>query len=214
MPDENVQKLLDAEQKARELAGTLETLVKEVESYRSAQQDLRRTADGLSMAAVGLGELASQATNVINTLRHVGTPEILDRLAQVEGVVKGIPGAFGERLEDVKKRLVLNQDGIDQIGRTLDETGKNVVDLRSRVDRGFGPLAEAVAEVRSSVADVRTTVLDESAKSAGAIQEVSAAVAGHSEFLAQRLGRVEKAVLALGAAILVGLAIVGWLATR
>ena len=214
MPNDNVQRLLEAEQRARELADILDRLVKEIESYRSAQQELRKTADGLSMAATGLGELASQAAGVINTLKHVGTPEILDRLAQVEGMVRGLPGVFGERLEDVKNRIALNQDGIEIVGHTLEDTSKNVGDLRSRIDRGFGPLAEAVAGVRSDVAGLRKMALDESKKSADALREASVAAVGQHEVFMQRLGRVEKVVLALGAALLVGLALVGWLVAR
>lgn len=78
------QKFLEAEETAMKLISTLQKLNTEATSYQTATHEL----DTVRKRLVGLVEatqnIAKESHEVVKTLRNIGGPAILNRLAQVE----------------------------------------------------------------------------------------------------------------------------------
>lgn len=83
MPAET-ENLLAAEQAASELLSVLEDLRKETESYTTARHNLDSARTATVACADGLSELVASAKDVIEALSKIGTPEILERLSNVQ----------------------------------------------------------------------------------------------------------------------------------
>jgi chromosome segregation ATPase len=77
MATNGVDAFLRAEDEANRLVDELARLRQETESYQTARESLDRTAEGVSGLATRLGELSGRLGAVVETLRSIGTPELL-----------------------------------------------------------------------------------------------------------------------------------------
>ena len=77
MATDRVDAFLRAEEEADRLVDELTRLKEETESYTTARQALGQAAEGVSELATRLAEIAGQFGKVVETLRSIGTPELL-----------------------------------------------------------------------------------------------------------------------------------------
>jgi hypothetical protein len=87
MSDPRVEAFLAAEQQAVALVDELESLKKEIGSYRNARDVLNAAGGHLEDAAGRLADLTSQAGAVLEAIRRIGTPELIASIERVEHVV-------------------------------------------------------------------------------------------------------------------------------
>ena len=87
MAPHGVDAFLRAEEQADRLVTELTRLKEEIESYRTAHQALGQAAEGVSALAARSAELAVQLGRVVETLRSIGTPELLRRQEAVSSEV-------------------------------------------------------------------------------------------------------------------------------
>lgn len=84
MPDSApISSFLEAEAKARELVDELARLKESVQSYRNAGQALNEVAAAIGELAGRLQGLVEGNGNVLEALRSIGTPELLQRQEEV-----------------------------------------------------------------------------------------------------------------------------------
>lgn len=196
MADEHVERLLAAEQKARELVAVLEKLKQEVESYRDARLAIDKVAEGLSGATVQLGKVAGDADTVVRQLKAIGTPEILSKVGSVESAVSSLAGRLGVRLDDIVRRASATDEAVAQL-----------VTAVATVERGVSTAAESANKVSLGLQKASQDNLD-------ALRLAAADAGSQREGLRQQLSQIQSVVIGLGVLTLLGLAIVGWLAAR
>ena len=85
MANENVDTFLQVEEYAHRLAEELTRLKSETDSYKAARTTLDQAAVGVTTLASSLGEISGRLALVVETLRTIGTPELLRRQEVVTG---------------------------------------------------------------------------------------------------------------------------------
>jgi hypothetical protein len=77
MANDGVEAFLQAEEDAHRLVEALARLKEEVDSYKTAREALDQAADGVSRLTARLGAISGELATVVETLRSIGTPELL-----------------------------------------------------------------------------------------------------------------------------------------
>lgn len=77
MPKDNVEVFLQAEAEAHQLVEQLVKLKRETESYAAAHTELEKAGGALGELSGVLGGVTQRLGEVVQTLRSIGTPELL-----------------------------------------------------------------------------------------------------------------------------------------
>ena len=93
--DEHVQRFLDAEEQASQLAEELSKLRDATENYSTAGKALDDAAALLSSTSAALLEIAEGVRETASTLREIGTPELLSAQQTLEAEVAGSRSDIG-----------------------------------------------------------------------------------------------------------------------
>lgn len=83
--EKETEKFLEAEKTAQELASTLGALSKEIASYQTAGQELEAVRRQLSNLTDSTKDVVARSHDLLSTLKEIGGPEILGRLAELDG---------------------------------------------------------------------------------------------------------------------------------
>jgi chromosome segregation ATPase len=137
---------LQAEEEANRLVEELRRLKIETESYKTARE-------ALGQAATGVGDLSSRCATIIEqiggiaeTLRSIGTPELLSRMEVVADQV----GVLRQRMEDFQQAIVeAHQQDIDSMQHSILEAHQR------EIERIKEDLGEQLADVRAALRFVR-----------------------------------------------------------
>lgn len=118
-----IQDFLEAEDKARELLDELVRLKESVQSYRNAGQALNQAAAAIEDLAGRLQSLVGGIGDILEALRSIGTPELLQRL---DGVVQLMAQRFHEleaECESAKREISQRQEETTRLmAQRFDET--------------------------------------------------------------------------------------------
>ena len=87
MANDNVDSFLKVEEYAHRLAEELTRLKSETESYTAARKNLDQAAGSVTALVGSLGEVCGRLPVVVETLRTIGTPELLQRQEVVKGEI-------------------------------------------------------------------------------------------------------------------------------
>lgn len=207
MADDDVQRFLRNEERARELVTTLEALVEEVDSYRGAQAELRTAGAGVGDAARALGGLASQAAQVVHALQEIGTPEILARLSALTSDITGVGVTVREGAQGIENQVKVLRGEVQHCNRIAEQTNSDVKELGARTESGIGSVSRRLAEVQEAVGERVDTVGKEVKKNAQALSS-------HYQDLSRQLKVLRSWVWGLGAIVVFTFALVAWLVAK
>lgn len=116
MATEGVDSFLRVEEEANSLVEQLRRLKKEIESYKTARMALDQAAASVSELSTRCAEIAEQLGGLGETLRSIGTPELLRRLEGVtsevdtlrqdlDGTRQSIIEAYQRDIEQLKESV-------------------------------------------------------------------------------------------------------------
>ncbi len=171
MPDNGVDTFLQAEQEAHQLVAELQRLKSEVESYARAHAALDQVAEGLGSLSVALADTADRASSVIETMRKIGTPELLqgqeavvsqltslrEEVEQMEGSVASALGQVVGEAQALKGAIaqLATGEGLDRITRALETHDKAQIqalkNLEGNISGGFSSLEGVGRSLRQAV---------------------------------------------------------------
>jgi len=138
MGDSSVTRFLEIEEEATRLVEELTRLRQETESYASAKNAIGTAGEQVASAAGALQRTAESSVAVVQSLREIGTPELLTNQQAMEA-----------RIETVGETL---NEGIGQLSEQISEVSSAVSELRKS-------LGTALVELQKSSSTIRNTVL-------------------------------------------------------
>ena len=100
--EQEVQKFLDAEETAEKLVRSLEELHTEATAYDTALKELSDVRQDLVNLIESTKQLATGSYEAIKTMRELGTPEILDRLTDMQ---KNTSKELTTQVADIKSKV-------------------------------------------------------------------------------------------------------------
>lgn len=148
MASGRVEDFLRAEEEAQELVNVLRQLKNEVQSYAGAREALDIVAGNLRDLADELAQVAEGFASAVETLRTIGTPEIL----QGQELIANRVDSLRESTDDVRQVLM---DAYRQHGEQIGEA----IAILGRQQEHSARLAETVTKetafVRESIDKIR-----------------------------------------------------------
>lgn len=136
---------LQAEEQANRLVDELTRLKEETESYTTSRRALDAAAGGVSELATRMADVAGQLGALGETLRSIGTPELLR--AQ-EAVAKHVAGLHAE----ISNLHQSNSEALDRaiallraLRETMEHTEQNLQEQFHTLQQGLGGLATATS---------------------------------------------------------------------
>lgn len=136
----SVETFMEVEEEASRLVEELTRLKAETESYRTARSALDEASTGVARLAGELADAAQRLDGVIQTLRSIGTPELLRAQEAATAEVAALRAELTETRRTVDASVAAQRE-------TLDSTAS---ELRASVDRA----ARAVSSLRGLVLTV------------------------------------------------------------
>jgi DNA anti-recombination protein RmuC len=119
---DGVEALLAAEEQANRIAEELTRLKEETESYRTAGKALDQAGKGVGDLAIRLADIAGRLGGVVETMRSIGTPELLsgqetigNELARLH---QGLTGTQQSVIEAVSQTV----DQVRLLSKTIEST--------------------------------------------------------------------------------------------
>ena len=92
------EQLLAAEEAVQQLLRNLERLKAEIEGYAKAKLSLEETRVGLQRLTGQIGDLAGRVASVAESLRKIGTPELLSRIDAAKTEAAAASKELGDRI--------------------------------------------------------------------------------------------------------------------
>lgn len=207
---------LQTEEEVNRLLTELTRLQQEAASYASAKQTVDKAAAGVSTLSSDLVNLAVRLREIVDTLRSISTPEILDQLEGVKNDVSASRQHLETQVETAKQhtRDLITQH-VGEVRDDVSSTRRELTETRSQFDdslhanneetRSF--VAEQLSAAASSLTTAqanRFTTVDSSLSDLR-----TQAVAAEIDTKTFRT-RILRIVIGLGAAQLIALALVLW----
>jgi hypothetical protein len=111
--NDEVRKFLDAEKNAEKLVESLKRIISEASSYQTAKEELEGTNKNLLELMKSIDKVANSSYEVIETLKEIGSQEILIKLSKIEDEIKEGNNQVGleqtkqsKSLEGIKKLIL------------------------------------------------------------------------------------------------------------
>jgi len=141
---------LQAEEEANRLIEVLAQLKKETESYRTSRQAMGEAAEGVGVAATRLADVALQLGSLGETLRSIGTPELLRAQKAVANQVAGLRAAISDTQQSIAEALGRAITQVSALQETVESAERNRQEQLHLLQQGLGRLAtaESVATLR------------------------------------------------------------------
>lgn len=185
---------LQTEEEVNQLLHELTRLRQEAESYASAKQTVDKAAAGVSTLSTDLVTLAGRLREIVDTLRSISTPEILDQLQGVKSDVSETRLQLHSQLEDSRERTRT------AIAEHVEAVKTDVLASRQQLNE---KLREGTEELR--------TFVSERIEQLGQQTDRVEQLLGTNETNAQlERARLQRFVLGLGAAQVVALMLILW----
>ncbi len=146
---------LQAEEEAHCLVEVLKQLKHEVESYKTAHEALDQAAMGISELTTRCARIAEQLGGLAETLRSIGTPELLHRMEVIRGELITLRQEIKQQHEAYHQEIRSVQEGL---GAQVAGVKTLVTTVRNLVEYAKG-LKEETAGVKTLVTTVRNLVL-------------------------------------------------------
>lgn len=147
----SVEAFMEAEEEASRLVEELARLKVETESYRTARGTLEEAGAGVARLAGELADAAQRLDGVIQTLRTIGTPELLRAQQAATAEVAALRAALAEARSAMDASVSAQRETLDtttaQLRSDMDATGRAVRSLRGLVLTVGGVLLLAVIAV-------------------------------------------------------------------
>jgi|GEM_PF-2955399 len=148
MASGRVEDFLRAEEEAQRLVSVLERLKNEVESYAGAREALDIVAGNLRDLADELTQVAEGFASAVETLRTIGTPEIL----QGQELIANRVDSLRENTDNVRQVLL---DAYHQCGEQIGEAIAILGRQQEHSERLEETVAKESAFVRESIDKIR-----------------------------------------------------------
>ncbi len=103
--EKELEKFLQAEEAAEELLKTLQELNFEIASYKTATSQLKFVEEQLENLVTSLDKSAKESFEIIKTIKNIGGPEILERIAKSEE--KSTENFLNQKKEISKLKLLV-----------------------------------------------------------------------------------------------------------
>lgn len=145
--DKDVEKFLQAEEKAVELVKTLEQLHTEANSYQTATKELDAVRQRLINLIESTEKIASGSYEVIKILKEIGAIEILNRITSVESRV-------GEELLKVLGGVEsLKTETIERFTSIENKVSKELLKLSTDIENVKVETAEKISSGEKKVSE-------------------------------------------------------------
>lgn len=116
MATDGLDRFLRAEEEAHRLVDELTRLKEETESYKTAREALSEAAAGVSELSTRCAKIAEQLGGLVETLRSIGTPELLRGLEAVGSEV----GMLRQDLDGTRQSIIeAHQRDVERIKENL-----------------------------------------------------------------------------------------------
>jgi DNA repair exonuclease SbcCD ATPase subunit len=132
MPENPSEALLEAEEEAHQLVEVLRQLKNEVESYRTARRALDEAALSIRDLVTRAAEIAERLAGVAETMKSIGTPELLRGLESTSNELAALRGAMEKQQVSLREQIL---EEIRQDRQAIQGLGAR---LRSLVLGGVG----------------------------------------------------------------------------
>lgn len=194
MPDSApISSFLEAEAKAQELVDELVRLKESVQSYRNAGQALNEVAAAIGDLAERLQGLVEGNGNVLEALRSIGTPELLQRQ---EDVARLIAHKFDE--SSAERRALANEQAQRQ-----EELSRLVTQKLAEVEARYEALRNDIVQRQEEAARLMTQKFDEGRAEHGALRRAIEESIRTIESRLARLAKINRVIFVLNIMLVV-----------
>lgn len=143
MADDGVERFLRAEEEANRLVEELKHLKEETESYQTARKALGEVAQGVAGLATRLSDISGRLGDVVETLRSIGTPELLRGQEAVTREVAMLRQDLGGTQQSILEALTQAMDQVRILCETLESAERTRQEALQRLQQRIGELAAA-----------------------------------------------------------------------
>jgi len=144
MPNDNVEAFLRAESEAHQLLDELTKLRSETESYAAAQAALGEAAEHVGDLSGVLADLARRLGEVVQTLRSIGTPELLRAQEATTAMVAAMGSSVAAAADTVR---ALHDNLNAKMEQQAADSKAAYADLNAQIGRERSETHEVRAEV-------------------------------------------------------------------
>jgi chromosome segregation ATPase len=157
MATDGVEAFLRAEEEAHRLVDELGRLKQESESYKTARETLDGAAEGVSGLAAQLADLAGQLGGVVQTLRLIGTPELLRAQEAVTSEVAALRQDLDGTQRSITDHIANAMEQVRVMCTTLEAAERARQEELQRLQGGMDALATK-EDLGARLAAVNATV--------------------------------------------------------
>jgi len=127
------EKITRLQQQAQELVSNLDELCNQVESYRSAKDELQKASSELLGLAESTRQLSDESHHIIKAVNEIGSAKILERLNDLHQLT----GTTKQSLEEGHKSIrTVNQDGNAKILERLNDLDQLTGSTKQSLEEG------------------------------------------------------------------------------
>ncbi len=139
--EKEAQKFLEAEEKAHQLVDTLNKLLEEAGSYKTAREELDNVRQRLTNLIDSIEKVAKDSYEIVILLKEIGGPEILGGILELKNLI--IEGFVmqSENLKEVENKM--NQE--------FDKQSKNLKEAENKMNQGFDKQSKNLEEVENKI---------------------------------------------------------------
>lgn len=124
------EKFLKAEEIASKLAESLQQLYNEANSYHTAKEELESVRKKLLNLIEGTEKAINGSYEIIKTMKEIGTPEILNRIAKIE--IKLLKG-FNKQLEVLDSLNKYLPEAIQSLENKIEEESISLTEKLGKI---------------------------------------------------------------------------------
>lgn len=124
------EKFLKAEEIATKLAESLQQLYNEANSYHTAKEELESVRKKLLNLIEGTEKAINGSYEIIKTMKEIGTPEILNRIAKIE--IKLLEG-FNKQLEVLDSLNKYLPEAIQSLENKIEEESISLTEKLGKI---------------------------------------------------------------------------------
>ncbi|NSW75271.1 MAG: hypothetical protein HPY68_00585 [Candidatus Atribacteria bacterium] len=183
--EEEAQKFLEAEERATQLVELLEKLYEEVDSYRSAKEELNRVREELVDLIGTLKGVIVGNQEIARILVGINAQDIIQKLIALE-----------DRFQENAQKFSTLEDGLQGMMQTLTALDNRLHEFRTTQERQSDGTLQSLSTLQETLSEARNTITDIFPK----IGEINEAVRQHSPRL-ERIERVERICTGLTTAL-------------
>lgn len=207
---------LQTEEEVNRLLTELTRLQQEAASYASAKQTVDKAAAGVSTLSSDLVNLAGRLREIVDTLRSISTPEILDQLEGVKNDVSESRQHLETQVETAKqhtRELIARHVG--EVRDDVSSTRRELSESRTQFEEALRASAvdtQSFVAARVSAAVTTLTVEHETRFTAvdSSLSTLHANASSAERETAVFRTKITRIVIGLGTAQLIALAVVLW----